>query len=158
MDIKDRYNILQKHLIQVYSSMIEKITDASDVKAIDDLIAESKDVIELHRKSYAEDIRKIFAQQKIEKLNEKPFLTDEDCRTLVIGGFDELSKYGSVQLYEMLQKNLGIEDAGTIMDMLTEAFGGNTTAKSRAMRWVIRGLSVDHSIAKIHYDLKIYKN
>lgn len=158
MTTKERFDILSKHIRETHEDFLLKIQTVNDIKELDALTIKFNNLILLHRNSYSEDIQKIFQQQRIEKLNGQEFLTLEDCKSLVIGGSDELSSLGSKQLWDLMQSNLGPLNASGAMDMLTEAFGGAIAQKSRAMRWIIRGLSIDHAIAKIHYDSKMYAN
>ena len=158
MNTPERFQVLKTELANLYNTFIAELAETSDVKDLDNRIVKLKNAVTIIRQSYSVDIQKIFQMQKIENLNSKDFLTAEELRGLLIGGSDELTNLGTKQLFECMQNALGPMNSSNIMEHITEAFGGDLKLKGRAMRWVLRGLSVDHAITKIQYDLKTFGN
>lgn len=158
MNTAERFEILKTELCNIYNNLHKEIDETENIKQLKLLQIKINNCIEMQYQQYEQDVRKIFGRQRIENLNPKDFLTDEDLKSLVIGGYDEFTSLGSNQLEDIVKHNLGELSHSNIMEMIKEAFGSNHVMKARVLRWVLRGLSIDHAITKIQWDLKTYKN
>lgn len=131
---------------------LEEMYKTEGIREIDSLLTTLNNNLEAERKCYTEEARREFVVLQIAKLNMQDELSEDDSRNLVLGGMDEYSLMSYMDLYARILAHRGEEFTSAMNEQLKLAFGDKKRDKARAMRWIVRGLNVDHAIAKIEFD------
>ena len=89
-------------------------------------------------------------QEHITRINRDPSPGFKTMKGLKVGGLDIFSKKTLSEL---------VTEAGEEVSAIAKKqFADNKTAQASVLRWMLRGLAVDHAVHKVKVDLKVNSN
>lgn len=120
----------------------------------DNLAAPKKSSKSLPANRYVADVRQAPITKKLQehivRINRDPSPGFKTMMGLKVGGLDIFSKKTLSEL---------VTEAGEEVSAIAKKqFVDNETAQASVLRWMLRGLAVDHAVHKVKVDLKINSN